>query len=178
MAVVRPGTGGLADPASPDAHVSRDAMSGIGHLQVHDYIFCTQRSVNPIALPIGAPAMCGGFGPTRPLGLGKFKNQSCPRFGPRSIRAVMLSNSVPIPPLNESAGVSAVCWPHSARAPCFQVYAIKLLRFISTRGTLGRAIGRHGSRHILRFQKPLDVTPARYARSRTSCCTTCQQCGS
>jgi hypothetical protein len=33
------GTGGLADPASPDAHVARDAMSGIGHLQVHDYIF-------------------------------------------------------------------------------------------------------------------------------------------
>lgn len=33
------GTGGLADPASPDAHVAQNAMSGIGHLQVHDYIF-------------------------------------------------------------------------------------------------------------------------------------------
>lgn len=33
------GTGGLADPASPDAHVARNAMSGIGHVQVHDYVF-------------------------------------------------------------------------------------------------------------------------------------------
>lgn len=39
------GTGGLADPASLDAHVARNAISGAGHIQVHDYVlmYATKR---------------------------------------------------------------------------------------------------------------------------------------
>jgi len=45
------GTGGLADPVSPDAHVARDAMSGAGHVQVHDYVlmYATKRQPHEVA---------------------------------------------------------------------------------------------------------------------------------
>jgi hypothetical protein len=45
------GTGGLADPAAPDAHVARDAMSGAGHIQVHDYVlmYATKRQPHEVA---------------------------------------------------------------------------------------------------------------------------------
>jgi len=44
------GAGGLADPASPDAHVTRDAMSGNGHIQVHDYVlmYATKRQSHEV----------------------------------------------------------------------------------------------------------------------------------
>ena len=45
------GTGGLADPASPDANVCCDAMSVAGHVSVHDYVLLYATKREPHSVP-------------------------------------------------------------------------------------------------------------------------------
>jgi len=45
------GTGGLADPASPDLHVCYDAMSAVGHISVHAYVLLYATKREPHTVP-------------------------------------------------------------------------------------------------------------------------------
>jgi hypothetical protein len=49
-----PGSGGLADPASPDTHVARDSNSSAGHIEFRDYVllYATKREARKIRDPV------------------------------------------------------------------------------------------------------------------------------
>ena len=48
-----PGTGGLMDPSTPDAHVARDAMSAASHIELGDYVllYATKKEPRSISDP-------------------------------------------------------------------------------------------------------------------------------
>lgn len=167
------GTGGLADPASLDAHVARNAMSGTGHLQVHAYVlmYATKRQPHHV--------IDRRTGNTRRIWTDlsswtwKIQKSVLTEVKKVSTHVVQTLSSDRIPLWNVQDGVYAAYWLHSAAARSFPVYAIKLLRCTNMLGRHGRATGPRGWRRIPEFPNRPRVSPDVYARSRKSSRTTC-----